>query len=588
MSLWRAYPFVLAACAVLLAPGSWPAAMRSNVSAAATAVSHDARQASAASELLAEAGRLEKAGHSAYDRGDLQAARDNFERALSIRRKEAPRSPATVEILNYLGAVATQLGELSVARDRYRQALLLQLELNGNSIDVATIQNNLGHVALLQGDFSAARYYHERALHHAKQLGPAVASHLASTYNHLGGLAVAEQRFTDAQEDFQRVSSMALHLWDFDLLADAQNNLGEVAYSRSDGDRAQNLIDARNYFEQALVWVEVQERDSPRLATVFNNLALVAQDQGDRRTARTHFEGALRIFESAAPLSHYVARTLLNLSVLAREDGRLDEAARLAADAWERVKQHSTDVAGDEARQAFGRSTTFYPATLVELQLALGNIEAAFLTLEDGRAQALRQMLIDHASTPGVRTSTSTSATYGRAVLAQNRAEAGLAVATAAYNRAHATLAKARLSREDNSIREAQVHFDRALEALDRLNEARTSARLEVEHAWETLQRRAPALAPRAMPLSRAHKVLPRDTVYVAFSVGRTQTTVFALRGGGSGGPIVASVPTDSKHLAELVRTFRDDVSDPERPMTEVSAAGRTLFATLFPQTFKS
>ena len=59
------------------------------------------------------------------------------------------------------------------------------------------------------------------------------------------------------------------------------------------------------------------------------------------------------------------------------------------------IANKATALTGDEALQTFGASTAGYATNLARAQLARGKITEAFLTLEESRAQALQQLLLE-------------------------------------------------------------------------------------------------------------------------------------------------------------------------------------------------
>src|SRR5205823_2287806 len=121
--------------------------------------------------------------------------------------------------------------------------------------------------------------------------------------------------------------------------------------------------------------------------------------------------------------------------------GDLPEAERLAGRAWEIVRRQGLVVAGDEARQAFGASHADYGAELASCQVALGKPAAAFATLEEGRAQALLQLLFERQQLAAGGSASAPEFQAARA--ASERAEAQVTGGSLALSRAEGRLAAA-------------------------------------------------------------------------------------------------------------------------------------------------
>ena len=82
-----------------------------------------------------------------HAKGELDQAKDYYERALAIREKQL--SPDHVDVAhtyNNLGTVYHAKGELDQAKDYYERALAIrEKQLNPDHVDVARYYNNLGY-----------------------------------------------------------------------------------------------------------------------------------------------------------------------------------------------------------------------------------------------------------------------------------------------------------------------------------------------------------------------------------------------------------------------------------------------------------
>ncbi len=104
------------------------------------------------------------------------------------------------------------------------------------------------------------------------------------------------------------------------------NSAFEAAYQQGDYDEAATQIKA------ALEAAKAFGPDDPRLATTLNNLALVYDEQGRYAEAKSLYERALAIWETALGPEHpHVATGRANYAAFLRETGQTDEADNLEA-----------------------------------------------------------------------------------------------------------------------------------------------------------------------------------------------------------------------------------------------------------------
>src|SRR5262249_47409180 len=141
-----------------------------------------------------------------------------------------------------------------------------------------------------------------------------------------------------------------------------------------------------------------------------------------------------------------VATSLGNLGIVAEKQRNRVEAERLARQAWALVRQQAAAVSGDEARQAFGASTAVYAAHLLRYQLALGKTALAFTTLEEGRAEALQQLLLERPVLAKMTNNHPLWSAYQKALTERDRAGRTAAQARVAEARARRELAAQQVS----------------------------------------------------------------------------------------------------------------------------------------------
>ena len=183
-----------------------------------------------------------------------------------------------------------------------------------------------------------------------------------------------------------------------DLLLEAlcRVQLGDVVWQRG------KLDAAEAYYKRALA---IRERVAPRSVPVAEsliNLGNLASDRGKSEEGEAFYKRAYSIFQHLAPGSLDLANSLTSLGYSAAGRGALDEAVDWFQKAWRIVRDQGGLVIGDTNRQEFGRENAFLVTQLVIFQVLLGHVDAALVTLEEGRSQALVQSMADRGITEKV------------------------------------------------------------------------------------------------------------------------------------------------------------------------------------------
>lgn len=133
--------------------------------------------------------------------GDFLAARDYFQKALTIWRELGHRRGESLNLTN-LGVIAMDTADYPAARDYYRQALAIAREIGERENEQIAL-NNLCGVNIFQGDFEEAVALAETALAICREIGSLRGegvSHmnLGDAYKNLGQLDTAEDHFQEA------------------------------------------------------------------------------------------------------------------------------------------------------------------------------------------------------------------------------------------------------------------------------------------------------------------------------------------------------------------------------------------------------
>lgn len=531
-----------------------------------------------APQSLEVAATLNLLAVAAREQGDLDAALGHLRRALSIQELRAVDRPFIGDTLQDLGLMAQERGDLAAAREYWRRALAARAETDPDSSAFVGGLLNLGIVACEQGDLAAAWDYCQRALATQREL-PANPELEAMILNELGAVAYAEGNLEGAERCHRRALTIRENLVrDHRSQVGSLNNLGLVA---SDQD---NWAAAEQYYRRALSIEEELAPGSVGVAAILHNLGALALEQNEPAQAQGHLVRALAIFEKLAPGGLNMAGSLNGLALAAYAQGDLVKAEGYARQAWGLVRQQAGAVTGDEARQAFGGSTANVAATLMRVQLALGQPGEAFVTLEEGRAQALLQLLAERRLEATAPQGDLVSE-YRAAVAARDRAEQVLAQAGMAEARALRELDAARrlgagdLARWQEALEAAREQFEEA-------RSTHTQARVKADQLWADIEKSSPRAYPPTVTLEKARQALPADALFVAFLVGKEKTRVFLLRSASHGQQPVSvhTIPVTLGELEAEVLALLDLVTDPATDVAETATASRKLFAKLFPE----
>src|SRR5262249_3157167 len=158
--------------------------------------------------------------------------------------------------------------------------------------------------------------------------------------------------------------------------------------------------------------------------------------------------------------------------------GHREEAVRFYREAWNIIRKQGASVAGDEGRQLFNSFQAGFCVDLARAQRAMGDLGGAFRTFEEGRAQALQQLLDERGRTAKLA-GEALWQPYQQALAAQHRASRRLEQAGAAVEAAKRAV-EAHLA-EPGELEQAQENFASAQAAC-------TRARLDVEEKWAAVQ----------------------------------------------------------------------------------------------------
>ena len=263
-------------------------------------------------------------------RGHMQEGRDWLQKALSIAddRPSAVRAKA----LNVTGAIAYQQGDIDAARDLFEKSMGFSGEL-GDEGYFSRAACNLANVMLDVGEYTRAGELFEQCLVIDRKLGDK-----SRTAYSLGGLADVYYYTGDLDrgaEYYER--SLALHreLDDRRSVALTQHNLGEIALKQNDPKKAEDL-----YKESLVMTREIDDRwltvqMLPGLASLF--------------ALRGHQERAVSVLAAADALRREIGFEF-QADVLADHERTVELArAALPADRFEAAWQKGSAMSLEEA-----------------------------------------------------------------------------------------------------------------------------------------------------------------------------------------------------------------------------------------------
>ena len=340
---------------------------------------------------------------------------------------------------------------------------------------------NLGNVARLQGDLTAARAFYQRSTDMTMKLSPGSPDFATGLVENLGRIALDESDLAGARCCSRRGAR--------------DSPAGEPSRTRRGRSARQPDVVAREGKEFAAAAefatraLSIRTESAPRSLGVANSLASlgrIAFESGQPDEAETYFRQALERFNPTGGDTPEVIGVVFELGRVAAHRGDWQGAIGLFERAWQHVRRQATVVRGDEAQQAFASATVEVPRELVHARVAAGDAEAAFSTLEEGRAQSLLQLMAERG-------------------LVRRLAPADL---WQAYEVAQAT--SDRLGRALETAADADATAQRSY----------TMARIETERRWADVRESLRDAVPGPTPTANSKRALPADTVLAAFMVG--------------------------------------------------------------------
>jgi len=493
---------------------------------------------------------LNSLGNLANDQGNLAAAERYFRRSLAIKEKTAPGSVEVAVSLHNLGNVLMNRGDLVAAENVFRREFDLQRAVAPDHLDMTFALESLGDIAYRRGDLDLSESYHHQALQLRARIAP-TGLDTARSWGNLGTIWRARGALDQAADAYGRMLELTrAEAPDSLPVADCLQSLAQVRADQQQSEEAEAL------FLQALRIYETIGGRNMKYALCLNSLGELRLNDGRLDEAETLFRQALTIRQQLAPDSRWEAESLYGLGRL----HQIREELPAALDCFRRAvaalsAQKSRLGGGRESQERFSARYADYYRSLIELEIRLGQEAAAFVTLEQYRAQVLRQMLAER------------DLLFTADVPAEVRQD------------------RQRLDTRADRCRQQLAELAMTGENTPRIEELQRELQ-QIHREQQEVQQRiracAPALAalesPQPLDLPAAAALLEKDTLLLSYCVGPEQSLLFALFNGQLN---VHVLPVRRAALAAAVNMYRRLLSRPAGDDRWRQEKGAELFRIL-------
>ena len=351
--------------------------------------------------------------------GDFNEAIEYHKQHLSIAKELGDRAGGEGRAYHNLGFATYMLGDFNQAIEYLRQHLSIAKEL-GDKAGEGRTYHNLGMVYRRLGDFNQAIEYHKQHLSIAKELGDRVGkgrayNTLGFAYNKfgdvnqtmvfvdlsesitqdptdklqslkfLGSSYLSLSKVFRAVECFQEMIDLAKGNGDRKEEASAYSLLGMVYAQRAD------FKLAKEYLEKALT-IAKELKDRSVESEVFAAFAVIHLNQGDFRRAKEYHEKVLN-FSKETMVEIHEAMLLHGMGSILEFSGDLHKAFDYYQHSIKFFDELRVLQAKDELKVTFDNAYHWRYDSLWRILLKLSKIEEALCIADQGRAQALLDLI---------------------------------------------------------------------------------------------------------------------------------------------------------------------------------------------------
>jgi len=490
------------------------------------------------SDLLARA--YNNLGMVNDDQGVYGEAEEYYLKAYSLLTAQGKNDLDTAMVLNNLGVLKRQQGNFSEAESYYHKAMSVKRKLAPDSLDVAYTLTNLGVLAEKRGDFDSASRYHRQALQMKQKHAPGSLT-VASALINLGVVSAdpeeAMEFLQKARELLEKLAPRSL------LMAQCLNN---IAVREQQSGR---IEDARRDYRRSFELLTELAPGTLLHAQALYNAGEMAMTAGDYDKAEQYLTHALDIRSALAPGSDQEAQSFNQLAKLFRQTSMIKKADEMFSRSVDSLEQQVGMVGGtDLVRSRFRGDTMNVYQDYIALLIDEAREAEAYHLLERSRARLFLRILeqrdldfSDHLSP----------------TLEQKRRQL-----RDDYQR---------LSNQLSSL-SVEGDFDKRTALTTNLN---TLAQ-ERRQFMEKLRREVPQFSSMAYPapleLEAALEALTEGTLLLEYSVGVSQTCLFAL-GPAQTDFAVHVIQAGLDELEQRVRLLRVSITQKE----DVTSLSRNL-----------
>lgn len=270
-------------------------------------------------------------GHIFLEKGDFEAARQQYQSALALFKKGAD-NVLTAQAINGLGEYFYKKNEIGQAEIQYKKALQIRLSLFGELHEsVADSYNNLGNCQVQKGQYPEALAWHQKTLGIRQKILPTDHPDLATSHNNLGNCYLLLRDYPTALRCFESALRIRRQVFGADHPRTAQvlNNLGNCYAGL--GQREQ----AARHFRAAL---DIRLRhfgpSHPGMAATLENVGDLYFDVGDYVAALDAFRQAYDIQRAVHPDDSAPVTSLQQkMGLCYQYEGNYDKALTLQLDA---------------------------------------------------------------------------------------------------------------------------------------------------------------------------------------------------------------------------------------------------------------
>jgi len=324
-------------------------------------------------------------GNAYQSLGDFKTAINYHKRHLKIA-KEVGGKAGEGSAYGNLGNDYQSLGDFKTAIDYHKLHLKIAKEV-GDKAGEGRAYGSLGNDYESLGDFKTAIEYYESCLKIAKEVGNKALE--GKTYGNLGNCSQSLGDFKTAIEYYERCLKIAKEVGDKAAEGNTYVNLGNCCQSLGD------FKTAIEYHERQLkIFKEVGDKAGEGM--VYESLGNSYGTLGDFKTATEYHERGLEIAKEVGKQAE-TAIAFFNLG----RTFELQRSLRKALDCFHSsVKMFNSvrhDLKGkDEWKISYRNMYEMAYTSLWRLLLKQGEVEEALIAAEQGRAQALNDLMELH------------------------------------------------------------------------------------------------------------------------------------------------------------------------------------------------